>query len=83
MGHPGARLTVYARQTLVRRVLGEGWSIAAVARQLGVSRSMGYKWVRRYRDEGEGGLEDRGSRPHRSPRAPPPREIDAILNART
>ncbi|QRP50905.1 leucine zipper domain-containing protein [Amycolatopsis sp. FDAARGOS 1241] len=29
-----------------------------------MSRTTGHKWVRRYRDEGEAGLLDRGSRPH-------------------
>ncbi|HEX7492353.1 MAG TPA: IS481 family transposase [Candidatus Limnocylindrales bacterium] len=83
MAHPRARLTVYARQTLVERVLGEGWSTAEVARQLGVSRSTGYKWIHRFRNEGEAGLEDRSSRPHRSPRALSPTDVEAILHART
>jgi transposase len=38
-----------------------------VAEQLGISRATAYKWVRRYRVEGETGLLDRSSRPHRSP----------------
>jgi len=42
--------------------------VAHVAEQLGISRATAYKWVRRYRAEGEPGLFDRSSRPHRSPR---------------
>ncbi len=83
MAHPRARLTVYARTMLVERVLVEHTPAAEVARQLGVSRSTAYKWLRRYRDEGPAGLEDRSSRPHRSPAALPPAAIAAILHART
>ncbi len=68
MAHPRPRLSVFSRQLLVRRVLDQGWATAHVAEQLGISRATAYKWVRRYRAEGEAGLLDRSSRPHRSPR---------------
>lgn len=68
MAHPRPRLSVFSRQLLVRRVLEQGWPAAHVAGQLGISRATAYKWVRRYRVEGESGLLDRSSRPHRSPR---------------
>ena len=73
MGHPRPRLSVFSRQLLVRRVQA-GWPAAHVAEQLGISRATAYKWVRRYRAEGEAGLLDRSSRPHRSPR----RTTDAL-----
>jgi transposase InsO family protein len=65
--HPRPRLSVFSRQLLVGRV-ASGWPVAHVAEQLGISRATAYKWVRRYRAEGEDGLFDRSSRPHRSPR---------------
>jgi len=68
MAHASAKLTVFGRQLLVIRVLGEGWPVAHVADQLGISRATGYKWVRRYRAEGAAGLADRTSRPKCSPR---------------
>jgi transposase InsO family protein len=68
MAHASAKLTVFGRQLLITRVLGEGWPVAHVAEQLGISRATGYKWVRRYRAEGRTGLFDRSSRPKRSPR---------------
>ncbi len=68
MSHPRPRLSVFSRQLLVGRVLDQGWPAAHVAEQLGISRATAYKWVRRYRAEGEAGLVDRSSRPHRSPR---------------
>lgn len=67
MGHPRPRLSVFSRQLLVARIQA-GWPTAHVAEQLGISRATAYKWVRRYRTEGEPGLLDRSSRPHRSPR---------------
>ena len=64
--HGSPRLNLYGRQLLVDRV-GAGWSVAAAAEAAGVSRATGQKWIRRYREEGEAGLEDRPSRPHRTP----------------
>lgn len=83
MAHRTARLTVFSRQVLVNRVAVEGWPAAEVARQFQVSRSTAYKWVRRFREEGQAGLEDRSSRPRRSPQALPRTEVEAILHART
>lgn len=68
MSHATARLTVYGRQLVVARVLEEGWTAAAVAEAAGVSRATVYKWLRRHQGEGLAGLDDRSSRPHRSPR---------------
>ena len=59
-----------------------GWPAGHVAEQLGISRATAYKWVRRYRAEGEAGLLDRSSRPHRSPRRLPEATEAAILAAR-
>lgn len=81
MAHPRARLTVFGRQLLVGRVAA-GWPTAQVAEQLGISRATAYKWVRRYRAEGESGLHDRSSRPRRSPRRLSPAIEAEILAAR-
>lgn len=82
MAHPRARLSVFSRQLLVKRVLIDGWPVATVAAQLGISRATGYKWVRRYRADGLPGLEDRSSRPHRSPRRSSDSVTAAIISAR-
>lgn len=63
-----ARLTPAGRALRVKRVLEEGRSMEAAGHAMGVSRRTVGKWVKRYRTEGEKGLEDRSSRPHRSPR---------------
>lgn len=81
MAHRRAKLTVFGRQLLVQRV-EDGWSIARAAEAAGVSRQTTTKWVRRYRLAGEAGLEDRTSRPCRSPRALEPEVVAAIVRAR-
>jgi transposase InsO family protein len=63
-------------------VVVDGWSVAKAAEAQGVSRTTAHKWVRRYRAEGDAGLEDRTSRPHRSPRQTPRELVTAILTAR-
>ena len=62
MARASARLSVFSRQLLVKRVVVDGWPTATVAEQLGISRATAYKWVRRYRAEGLPGLDDRSSR---------------------
>ncbi len=81
MAHRRAKLTVFGRQLLVARVRA-GWPVAQVAEQLGISRATAYKWVRRHRAEGDPGLEDRTSRPRRSPRRLPESVASEILAAR-
>jgi transposase InsO family protein len=76
------RLNVFGRQLLVQRIDGEGWPVAHAAEAVGVSRATAYKWLRRYRAEGESGLLDRSSRPHRSPRHLAPGLEAAIIEAR-
>lgn len=68
--HKLARLTPTGRWLMVRR-LEAGEAAFVVAEGLQLSRTTVYRWWRRYRVEGEAGLHDRSSRPHRSPRAWP------------
>jgi transposase InsO family protein len=82
VAHPRTKLTVFGRQLLVLRVETLGWPVAHAAAMQGISRATGYKWLRRYRAEGESGLSDRSSRPRRSPRALSPDQVQAILAAR-
>lgn len=81
MVHASARTTVYARMLIVERVLA-GHRPGEVAKQLGVSRQTVYKWVRRWRTEGRGGLADRSSRPHCCPRRTSPEATARIVAAR-
>ena len=82
MVHRRAKLTVFGRRLLVERIEIEGWPVAHAAAMTGVSRQTATKWIRRYRTAGLDGLEDRSSRPHRSPRSLAPEQVVAILAAR-
>jgi transposase InsO family protein len=42
-------------------------NIAALCRAFGISRKTGYKWLERYRLEGQNGLQDQSRKPHCSP----------------
>jgi transposase InsO family protein len=66
--HKHARLTPKGRALLVSRVLDEGWTVADASLAAGVSQRTSYKWLARFRAEGERGLLDRSSRPVRCPR---------------
>jgi transposase InsO family protein len=82
MAHRTARLNVFGRQLLVTRIELDGWPIAKAAEAQGVSRTTAHKWIARFRAEGWPGLEDRSSRPHRSPRQTPADQVAEILRAR-
>ena len=72
--HKHARLTPKGRALLVSRVVDQGWTVALASEAAGVSRRTGFKWLARFKAEGEVGLIDRSSRPLRSPRALTPQE---------
>jgi transposase InsO family protein len=74
--HRNARTCPNSRALIVRRVMEEGWSLAAAAEAAGVSEPTARKWVRRARS-GES-LEDRCSRPHSSPFTLPKHLVEAI-----
>lgn len=67
MGHRNARLSAYARRLIVHRVRVEGMPVAHVAKAMGVSHQCAHRWIARFDAEGDAGLEDRSSRPHRTP----------------
>lgn len=64
--HKNARTTPHSRMLMVERVRS-GWSVASVASAHGVDPRTVRKWWARHANEGEAGLRDRSSRPHRSP----------------
>ena len=72
--HKNARLTPHSRAELVRRVLIESQPPMSVATDMGVSAHTVRKWVARHQAEGEAGLRDRSSRPHRL-RCPTPEPV--------
>jgi transposase InsO family protein len=67
VSHRNARTTVEGRRLIVRRHCEERWPQAHIAAAMGISRRCVRKWLDRYEAEGDAGLEDRSSRPHRTP----------------
>jgi transposase InsO family protein len=59
-----------------------GWTQAAIAESLGISRRTVCKWLSRWRRDGEQGLADRSSRPTRSPRKLAAGAANAIIHLR-
>jgi transposase InsO family protein len=82
MSHRNARLTLHGRRLLVERVREQGMPVAHVAKAMGISRQCAHRWVARFDVEGEDGLHDRSSRPHRSPTRTSPTVEAAVLAAR-
>ncbi len=80
--HKNAQLTPAGRALPVERVLVNGQTASEVARSLGVSERTVWKWVRRYREQGEAGLRDRSSRPQRSPSRTPEWRVRRIEHLR-
>jgi len=70
--HRNAPLTPEGRLRLCLRI-EDGWTVAAAAESMNISRQCAHKWWRRYQLEGSAGLIDRSSRPHRSPNQTPAR----------
>ena len=68
--HRNAPLTPEGRRRLCELIV-DGWTIAAAAESMRISRQTAHKWWRRYQESGPLGLEDRSSRPRRCPTRTP------------
>ncbi len=80
--HANAPLGPKGRAIMVRRVLEEGLALTQAAEAAGVSATAARKWVRRYRAEGEAGLEDRSSAPRTVANRTAEARIEAIAALR-
>jgi transposase InsO family protein len=61
--HSNARTCPNSRAVIVQHAEAAAWSEDQAA-AMGITARTGYKWLRRYREEGSSGLQDRSSRPH-------------------
>jgi transposase InsO family protein len=80
--HGNARTCPNSRRLLVARVCEQGWSVTAAAEAAGVTERTVWRWLKRWREEGAGGLLDRSSRPRRSPRRLAAAKVEAIRSLR-
>jgi transposase len=82
VSHRNARLTVHGRRLIVERYR-QGWKQAHIAAAMGVSRKCVKTWIDRYDAQGEAGLRDRSSRPHRCPGRTPAEVEQRVLVVRS
>lgn len=80
--HKGARLTPYSRGLLIRRITQDGLRPEEAAHAAGVSVRTAYKWLKRFREEGEAGLQNRSSRPSHCPHQTPAKTIESMVAQR-
>jgi len=71
VSHANAVLTPRTRLRLARLIIDEHYAVAVAAKMFMVSSVTARKWAARYRAEGECGMQDRSSRPHRIPHKTP------------
>jgi putative transposase len=57
--------------------------LAELCRRYEISRQTGYKWLERYQQEGESGLEERSRAPLHHPQAMLPKVRDALVELRS
>jgi transposase InsO family protein len=80
--HANAPLGPKGRETMVLRVLEQGWSRTEAAEAAGVSERTCSKWVKRYLAAGEAGLLDRSSAPKSVPHRTPDELVEVIVRLR-
>jgi transposase InsO family protein len=77
--HANAPLGPKGRETMVLRVLEQGWSRTQAAEAAGVSERTCSKWIKRYRAERRAGLLDRSSAPRSVPHRTPEELVEVIV----
>src|SRR3954470_16422610 len=79
--HGNARTCPKSRKLLVERI-EDGWSLMEAAAAAGISDRSARRWMKRWHEEGEPGLLDRSSAPHRIPHKTPPERVREIVRLR-
>lgn len=79
--HANAALSWQGRRQLARRVVVDGWTLAAAAEAAGVSVRCARKWVGRYR-AGDRQLRDWSSAPRRVANRTSPERVESVIKLR-
>ena len=70
------------RESFVLAVLGGEMAMSRLCAVWGISRSNGYKWLRRYQESGRAGLRDRSRAPQHHGRAMPAEVTELLMELR-
>lgn len=79
MVHGNAALTPVQRLRVARLIVEGRWPIARAAERFNVSWPTAKRWATRYAAMGSSGMQDRSSRPHRSPNRTPVAVVRRIV----
>lgn len=82
MSHANAALTPRHRLRIARLIVDEGWTVVAAAHMFNVSWPTANRWAQRYAAMGVAGMDDRSSRPHRSPNKTEQQLVRKIVHLR-
>jgi transposase InsO family protein len=82
VSHANAPLSPTGRLRLAHCIVEDGWSLRRAAERFQVSVPTAHRWAKRYRAQGEAGMNDWSSRPARSPRRTPTRTERRIVKLR-
>jgi transposase InsO family protein len=82
VSHANAALTPVQRLRLARKVVDEGWTVAAAADYFRVSWRTADRWSKRYLEMGAAGMQDRSSRPHSSPNRTVQPQVRKVVHLR-
>ena len=80
--HRKAKTCPNSRLLICKRVIEDDWPVTEAAAAAGVTGRTVAKWLKRYRDEGQAGLEDRSSAPGSIPHRTPEDRVAAIAALR-
>jgi transposase InsO family protein len=70
------------RVQFIAAYVSHGYSMTELCERLGIRRNTGYKWVRRYTEQGLVGLQERSRAPHHCPQRLSPEVVAALLEAK-
>ena len=82
MSHANAALAPVQRLRIARLIVDDGWPVAHAAAFFHVSWPTAQRWAARYAAMGRDGMQDRSSRPHRSPNRTSPELVRKIVRLR-
>ncbi|ASU57123.1 IS481 family transposase [Nocardiopsis dassonvillei] len=80
--HANATLTPAGRLALARCVVEDDWPLRRAAERFQTSTTTAKRWADRYRTQGQAGMDDASSRPHRSPQRTPARRERRVIKLR-